>query len=127
MCVEFLGAGRAESVEGKSRGIVDQKADRRKTFGGGEDGLGALGFGQIGDPPDSAAWHRIMVMMNMGDDRPTIIEQGMDDLLADPFATPRDDRCSMLLVHQASLRGVKRRSNPLMRRRWIASSPRSSQ
>jgi hypothetical protein len=88
MCVEFLGAGRAKSVEGKSRGIVDQKADRRKTFGGGEDGLGALGFGQIGDRPDSAAWHSIMVMMNMGDDRPTIIEQGMDDLLADPFATP---------------------------------------
>jgi hypothetical protein len=39
----------------------------------------------------------------------------MDDPLADPFATSGDDRCSMLLVHQASLRGVKRRSNPLMR------------
>ena len=82
----------AEPVAREARGIVDQQPHRRQPLGRGEDPLGAIGFGKVGDDLDRALRHRVAVVMDMRDDRPAVGEQRRGNRRADALAGPGDDR-----------------------------------
>jgi hypothetical protein len=72
---ELIGAELAKAIPGEARGIVDEKPRRRTADRRSEDALGALRIGEIRDDLTRTLRHVVLIVMNMGDDRPSVFDQ----------------------------------------------------
>ena len=86
MRIKFFRAGFVESVKDEARRVVDEQANGRQPFRGLEDALGAIAFDQIGSDDNRTGGSWITFAVNMGHDRPPIVEQSRDDGCSDPLA-----------------------------------------
>jgi len=75
----------------ETRGIVDQQEHWREAGARRENPFGTVGFGQVGNGLYRPVRNSVLVMVDMGDNRPAVGQQRLGDRQANALAGPGDD------------------------------------